>query len=107
MSWEGACTPSRQSQPSRKALTRSSTEDRSARRENLRLFELYAKATPRPRLLKVTSSGGDITLGMELGEWVFRNGLDVEVVDHCFSSCANYVFTAGKAKYLNPDAVLM
>ena len=49
-SWEGACTPSRQSQPSRKALTR----------------------------------GGDITLGMELGEWVFRNGLDVEVVDHCF-----------------------
>jgi len=74
---------------------------------NLRLFEIYAKATPRPRLLKVTSGGGDITLGMDLGEWVFRNGLDVEVVDHCFSSCANYVFTAAKAKYLNPDAVLM
>ena len=74
---------------------------------NARVFELYEQATPKPRLLKMTSGGGDITLGMELGEWVFRNGLDVEVVDHCFSSCANYVFTAAKAKYLNPDAILM
>ena len=71
---------------------------------NQRLFELYVKTKPRPRLLKVTSGGGDITLGMDLGEWVFQNGLDVEVVDHCFSSCANYVFTAAKAKYLNPCA---
>jgi hypothetical protein len=74
---------------------------------NERIFELYEKAAAKPRLLKVTSAGGDVNLGMDLGEWVFKNALDVEVVDHCLSSCANYVFTAGKARILNPDAVLL
>jgi len=74
---------------------------------NERIFELYAGARVKPRLLKITSGGGDIHLGMDLGEWVFENALDVEVVDHCFSSCANYVFSAGKAKILNPDAILL
>jgi hypothetical protein len=74
---------------------------------NTRLFELYRNATSKPRLLRVTSGGGDINLGMDLGEWVFRNGLDVEVVDHCMSSCANYVFTAARTKYLHPDSILM
>jgi hypothetical protein len=37
---------------------------------------------------------------------VSQNKLDVEVIDHCLSSCANYVFTAGRTKYLNPDSIL-
>ena len=74
---------------------------------NARIFELYQNANVKPRLIRMTSAGGDIILGMDLGEWVFQNQLDVEVVDHCFSSCANYVFTAGRTKYLNPDSVLM
>jgi hypothetical protein len=73
---------------------------------NEQIFKLYEEAQLKPRLLKVTSGGGDVHLGMDLGEWVFRNALNVEVVDHCFSSCANYVFTAGKTKLLNSDAVL-
>jgi hypothetical protein len=74
---------------------------------NARAFQLLKNAQAKPRLLKITSGGGDVHLGMDLGEWVFKNGLDVEVVDHCFSSCANYVLPAGKTKILNPDAILL
>ena len=54
---------------------------------NKRVFELYDKAIVKPQLLRITSEGGDVNLGMDLGEWIFRNQLDVEIVDHCFSSC--------------------
>jgi hypothetical protein len=74
---------------------------------NERVFQLYKKARFKPHLLKITSDGGDVVLGMDLGDWVFQNHLDVEIVDRCLSSCANYVFTAAKVKYLNPDAILM
>jgi hypothetical protein len=74
---------------------------------NARVFRLYADARVKPRLLRVTSDGGDVQLGMDLGEWIIRNGLDVEIVDHCYSSCANYVFAAGRTKFLNPDSILL
>lgn len=74
---------------------------------NKRLFELYKKAQVKPQLLKITSGGGDVNLGMDLGEWVFQNQLDVEVIGSCLSSCANYVFTAAKTKFLNPDSILL
>jgi hypothetical protein len=44
---------------------------------------------------------------MQLGSWVFDNGLDVEVDTYCFSSCANYVFPAGRTKVLASRASLM
>ena len=74
---------------------------------NKKLFNLYEKAKVKPRLLKIRSGGGDVNLGMDVGEWVFRNQLDVEVTDHCVSSCANYIFTAGRRKILNPDSIVM
>jgi ATP-dependent protease ClpP protease subunit len=74
---------------------------------NARVFQLYEHAPVKPRLLRITSSGGDVNIGMDLGEWVFRNGLDLEVVDQCASSCANYVFASGRTKFLNPDSILM
>jgi hypothetical protein len=74
---------------------------------NERLFELYDTARIKPELLRITSSGGDVNLGMDLGEWVFQRHLDVEVVGYCFSSCANYVFLAGRRKVLNPDSILL
>lgn len=51
--------------------------------------------------LFINSEGGDILLGMELGDLVYHNQLDVEVGDFCFSSCANYVFVAGKTKWIH------
>src|SRR4249920_2997236 len=74
---------------------------------NKRIFELYDKATVKPRMVRITSGGGDVNLGMDLGDWIFQHQLDVEVLDHCMSSCANYVFPAGKTKFLNPDSILM
>ncbi len=41
-----------------------------------------------------------------LGEWVFANKIDIEVNDYCLSSCANYVFTAGKNKYISNKAII-
>ena len=43
---------------------------------------------------------------MDLADWVFANGLDVEVQGYCFSSCANYVLPAGKNKFLSQYAQL-
>ena len=57
--------------------------------------------------LRITSVGGEVNLGMDLGDLVRGHGLDVEVVDYCASSCANYVFPAGRRKLLPPDSVVV
>lgn len=64
---------------------------------NWRVAALIDKDT---RILVINSRGGEIGNGMELGELVFDHGLDVEVAAQCFSSCANYVFPAGRKKLL-------
>ncbi|MDO5687318.1 MAG: hypothetical protein Q4G42_08070 [Neisseria sp.] len=56
--------------------------------------------------LVITSRGGEIGLGIGLGQLVFDHGLNVDIPDYCFSSCANYVFPAGKIKYLHRHATL-
>jgi ATP-dependent protease ClpP protease subunit len=67
------------------------------------VIKLYTKKIDR---LILNSPGGEINLGMDLGEWVFQNNLDVEVKDRAFSSAANYVFVAGKNKYLYKSSML-
>ncbi|WP_168396831.1 hypothetical protein [Acinetobacter indicus] len=59
------------------------------------------KQFPQVQTLKITSQGGEIGLGMDLGDLVYAHQLNVEVGQYCFSSCANYVFPAGNIKYLN------
>jgi len=73
---------------------------------NARLFLLASTSDERPQRLVITSEGGPIRAGMELGEWVFDEGLDVYVPEYCVSSCANYVFPAGKQKFLDNTAML-
>lgn len=70
---------------------------------NQRAFDLL---TPSVTRLKIHSPGGNILAGMALGEWVHRHGMDVEALELCFSSCANYVFPAGKRKILGPHTLL-
>lgn len=58
------------------------------------------------RVLQITSAGGEVTAGIRLGRWIFQRGMDVRVADYCLSSCANYVFTAGRRKVIEPGAVV-
>lgn len=53
------------------------------------------------KTLYINSLGGDIGVGVDLGNLIYDHQLNIEVGKYCFSSCANYVFTAGHVKYLN------
>jgi hypothetical protein len=50
--------------------------------------------------VRLRSPGGDTFVGMAMGREIHRRHLDVEVDGYCQSSCANYLFTAGRRKYL-------
>lgn len=78
-----------------------------SRESNERLLEIVETADLIPVTLVITSKGGDTLAGIELGRWVFRNGLDVNVTEYCVSSCANYIFPAGKTKMLEPRAAVV
>jgi hypothetical protein len=71
-----------------------------------KMFSLYEKAKLKPTKLVINSSGGAIELGMEVGGWVYDHKLDVQVDGYCASSCANYIFPAGKNKYLANRAII-
>ena len=70
-------------------------------------LDLYDKAKVKPRILEITSLGGGINAGLALGEWIVTNGLDVSIPHYCVSSCANYIFVAGKTKHLAKNAYLI
>lgn len=54
----------------------------------------------------LNSLGGEINLGMDLGEWIYDHELDVVVKYAAFSSAANYVFPAGRNKFLYKDSFI-
>ena len=58
------------------------------------------------KTMVVNSPGGDIIEGMLIGDWVFDNGVDVAVDTLCFSSCANYIFTAGQNKIIREGGIV-
>ena len=71
------------------------------------VFELYQEASPKPTTLLIESHGGAAGAAMQLGMWMLDNELDVRVDTFCYSSCANYVFLAGRNKVLASHASLM
>lgn len=56
--------------------------------------------------IRVNSGGGITDEAMKIGLWIFDHKLDVVVDEICFSSCANYIFTAGKKKIIEKDAIV-
>jgi len=74
---------------------------------NQRLYSHYANAQIKPEVLVISSEGGSVTPGLDLGDWVYDKGLVVIVEGVCASSCANYVFTAARQKGLKKDSVLI
>jgi ATP-dependent protease ClpP protease subunit len=60
------------------------------------------------RQLAIESVGGDINLGIDLGELVRKYGLDVHATGEvCMFSCANYIFIAGRHKVIDPGTVVI
>lgn len=73
---------------------------------NRRAFALYDAAVIKPTVLSIRSKGGVTGVGIELGTWVHARKLTVKVMEYCFSSCANYVFTAAPHKVISNFAVI-
>jgi hypothetical protein len=53
--------------------------------------------------LVISSGGGDTVAGRHVGRWVRDMAVVVEVDVICFSSCADYVFAAGRARVIRAD----
>ncbi len=66
------------------------------------------RSTAKNKTFVVTESGGgNWESALALGILIHRHGWNVEVVDVCASSCANFIFPAGKVKYLHANALLL
>ena len=59
------------------------------------------------REVVVSSEGGSALAGMAIGLLIQREGLNVRVEGYCVSSCANYIFPAGREKIISRDALIV
>lgn len=55
----------------------------------------------------VESEGGDVREALVLANWIVDRGLDVEVRKMCASSCANYLFAAGRRKIIDDGGLVI
>ena len=55
----------------------------------------------------VTSGGGYVPAGLDIGFLMMENGSDIEVEDYCISSCANYLFTAAASRIIREDSAVI
>jgi hypothetical protein len=62
---------------------------------------------PKKRFVITSSEGGDSIAALALGILIHRHHWDVEIVDFCASACANFIFPAGKTKYLDRHSMLL
>ena len=66
------------------------------------------EASPQITEVVIHSEGGDVEAGMDFGEAIHERALDVRIVGGlCMSSCANYVFPAGRRKIIDPDSLVL
>ena len=56
--------------------------------------------------LAITSPGGSVYWGIKIGEVVYENAWDVRVLGLCVSSCANYIFPAGRNKVIEDGGIV-
>jgi hypothetical protein len=70
--------------------------------------DCLVKSTAKEKTFVVAgSNGGDWESALALGILIHKHGWDVEIADICASSCANFIFPAGKKKYLHDDSMLL
>lgn len=58
------------------------------------------------RVLVIKSAGGIGVSAARLGLYLLDHGIDVAVLEYCLSACANWVFLAGRTKYV-PDGAFV
>ena len=75
--------------------------DSASARQFLRLVD-----DPAVHRLVIRSPGGFAAPALDIGEAVHAHGLDVDVDRYCLSSCANYVFPAGRQKRVSGPAAV-
>jgi hypothetical protein len=68
---------------------------------------LVRSAAAKKTFVVEASGGGDSLSALALGTLIHRHQWDVEVVGLCASSCANFIFPAGKTKYLHRHSMLL
>lgn len=73
---------------------------------NQKLLSILKNGESKIEWLSITSEGGEINHGMDLGDIVHDYDLKLEVNDYCLSSCANYVFSAAKHHRISNHAVI-
>ncbi len=68
----------------------------------------FKRAIESAKISKVMldSGGGNVEAAIEIATLIHKRELDVEVVKNCFSSCANYLFTAGKNKHIGEQGIV-
>jgi hypothetical protein len=72
---------------------------------NNEVFQLYEE-NKAIKLIAIQSKGGEVNTGLDLGLFIYSNGLHVRVDSYCLSSCANYIFTAGSVKYVSSNSLI-
>jgi hypothetical protein len=65
-----------------------------------------SRTTP-PTVLRVTSTGGDASEALRMARIIRARGLDVRVSGYCGSSCAQYLFVAGRNKFVDQGSLVM
>ena len=68
---------------------------------------LVRSAAAKKTFVVKESGGGDAAAAIALGLLIHRHHWDVEVIGVCASACANYIFPAGKTKYLHQHSLLL
>lgn len=67
-------------------------------------LELVRGAEDRIDTLIINSPGGETRSARRIGRWIHEHGVTVVVEELCFSSCANYIFTAAPKKIIRDGA---
>ncbi len=67
-------------------------------------FSIVRDAETEIDTLIINSGGGVTTSARRIGRWVHEHGVTVIVEELCFSSCANYIFTAAPKKIIRDGA---
>ena len=57
--------------------------------------------------ISINSIGGDVENALKIAGYIKKNELNVTVRSVCASACANYIFIAGKNKFIGADSYLL
>ena len=73
-------------------------------RSTYNFLELVRGAEDQLDTLIINSPGGETRSARRIGRWIHERGVTVVVEELCFSSCANYIFTAAPKKIIRDGA---